>query len=125
MNSDFGTSHYLETYKSLVTLAAEGFKFVALINGGAAVALLAYLGNASGKGPAPDMRAAMLMFLVGLACCGVSMLFAYLTQLRRLNDIVENANTSPSWRLSVALVFFVLGLVGFIAGAWLAVISFK
>jgi NADH:ubiquinone oxidoreductase subunit 2 (subunit N) len=65
------------------------------------------------------------MFLGGLACCGVSMLFAYLTQLRRLNDIAENTNTKPSWRLSVALVFFILGLVLFISGAWLAVTGFE
>lgn len=37
--------HWLETYKSLITLSIEGFKFSALANGGSAVALLAYLGN--------------------------------------------------------------------------------
>ena len=125
MSSDFGNNHYFETYKSLVALATEGFKFVALINGGAAVALLSYLGSVSGTGHVPDMRSAMFMFLGGLACCGVSMLFAYLTQLRRLNDIAENTNTKPSWRLSVALVFFILGLVLFISGAWLAVTGFE
>jgi hypothetical protein len=39
------TAHYTETYKSLITLSVEGFKFCALANGGAAVALLACLGN--------------------------------------------------------------------------------
>lgn len=33
----------METYKSIITLSIEGFKFAALANGGAAVALLAYL----------------------------------------------------------------------------------
>ena len=33
--------HQLETYKSLIAIATEAFKFSALINGGAAVAILA------------------------------------------------------------------------------------
>lgn len=44
MVNDLIDNHWLETYKSLVTLSVEAFKFSALANGGAAVALLAYLG---------------------------------------------------------------------------------
>jgi hypothetical protein len=63
--------HQLETYKSLIAIATEAFKFSALINGGAAVAILAYLGNAAGKGAAfPDMRGSMAYFLGGLFLCG-------------------------------------------------------
>ncbi len=40
---------WVETYKSLITLSTEGFKFCALANGGPAVALLACLGNVAGK----------------------------------------------------------------------------
>ena len=39
------SDYWLETYKSLITLSIERFKFSAFANGGAAVALLAYLGN--------------------------------------------------------------------------------
>lgn len=42
MATDISNQHWIETYKSLITLAVEGFKFAALANGGAAVALLAY-----------------------------------------------------------------------------------
>lgn len=41
-NWDF---HPEETYKSLTTISVEALKALALINGGAAVAILAYLGN--------------------------------------------------------------------------------
>ena len=76
------TAHYTETYKSLITLSVEGFKFCALANGGAAVALRAYLSNIAGKGAtAPDIRVSMAWFLAGLALCGLAMFLAYLTQL--------------------------------------------
>ena len=42
MTPELTNQHWLETYKSLITLAVGGFKFSALANGGAAVALLAY-----------------------------------------------------------------------------------
>jgi len=37
--------HPEETYKSLITISVELLKALALINGGAAVAILAYLGR--------------------------------------------------------------------------------
>jgi hypothetical protein len=119
-------ANWVETYKSLIVLAAEGFKFCALANGGAAVAILAYLGNVAGKsGSVPDMRCAMLSFLSGLFFCGWAMVFAYLTQLKRLNRLAEKENPSGDWRLRVAILFVVLSLLSFGTGSWLAVISFK
>jgi hypothetical protein len=74
-------THWIETYKSLITLSIEGFRYAALVNGGAAVALLAYLGNVSGKGAnSPDMRCPMAWFLLGLVLCGGSMICSYFTQ---------------------------------------------
>ncbi len=126
MSDDLKNGHWLETYKSLVALSTEGFKLSALINGGAAVALLAYVGNISGNNkPIPDVRCAMFAFLLGLGLCGFALLFAYLTQLQRLNDISRNQDPSHSWQLPVAIVLFTLSLLAFIVGAWLAVTSFK
>ncbi len=118
---------WLETYKSLVSLATEGFKFSTLINGGAAVAILAYLGNLSEKDkPIPDMRWAMGCFLIGLGFCGLSILFSYFTQLKRLNDIAFGRNPSSSkWRLFCAIITFELSIIAFIAGSLVAVLSFK
>lgn len=57
MASNFQDEHSIETYKSLVQISIAGLKLLALFNGGAAVALLAYLGNIAGKGvAAPDVR---------------------------------------------------------------------
>jgi len=121
-------AHWIETYKSLITLAIEGFKFTALSNGGAAVALLAYLGNVAGKGIAPpDMRAPMLAFLLGLTACGLSMFFAYVTQLRLFNEARQSERplVGHTFPLYVAMLLFFCSLVAFGVGSWLAVVRFK
>lgn len=126
MSDNIGNDHWLETYKSLVTVATEGFKFSTLINGGAAVALLAYLGNVAGSNkPVPNMRYAMFCFLLGLFLCGLSIMFAYFTQLKRLNDISQNKNPSRSRWLTLAIITFELNIVSFIIGSLMAVISFN
>lgn len=121
------SDHWLETYKSLITLSIECFKFSALANGGAAVALLAYLGNIAGKtNPTPDMRCPMLVFLIGLTLCGFAMLFGYLTQLKLLNEIshTEKLVIRHSLPLSLAITFFISSLIAFGMGSWQAVIRF-
>jgi len=125
--SDITQEHWLETYKSLITLSIEGFKFSALANGGSAVALLAYLGNVAGKSmPTPDMRCPMLAFLIGLAACGFSMLFAYLTQLKLLNEIgrPEKLQFTHAWLLWSAITLFAFSIFAFGVGSWQAVIRF-
>ena len=41
--------HIVETYKGLINLSIEALKALLLINGGAAVAILAYLGNLASR----------------------------------------------------------------------------
>lgn len=125
--TDSVREHWLETYKSLITISLEGFKFSALANGGAAIALLAYLGNVAGKGvPTPDMREPMFAFLFGLTACGLSMLFAYLTQLKLLNEIgrSERLTFKHGWLLWSAIVLFAGSIVAFGVGSWQAVARF-
>lgn len=117
---------WLETYKSLVTISTEGFKFCAFANGGAAVAILAYLGNVVGKGfTPPDMSTPMAIFLAGLVLCGSAMLFGYFNQLSRLNRLSKREDPSKDWRLWVAAVLFISSLSAFACGSWQAVLSFK
>lgn len=127
MTSNLNDQHWIETYKSLITLSIEGFKFTALANGGAAVTLLAYLGNIFGKGgTAPDMRLPMAAFLAGLALCGAAMLFAYLTQLKLLNESGNDQRPKlpHAWVLWTAIILYALSLVAFGIGSWQAVIRF-
>jgi hypothetical protein len=127
MVTELNDEHWIETYKSLITLSIEGFKFAALANGGAAVAILAYLGNVVGKGGiAPDMRFPMAAFLTGLTFCGTAMFFAYLTQLKLLNERQnrQRMKLSHAWVLWCAVILYALSLAGFGVGAWQAVLRF-
>ena len=128
MTHDLNDQHWIETYKSLITLSIEGFKFCALANGGAVVALLAYLGNVAGKGAtAPDMRCAIASFLVGIAACGLAMLLAYITQLILLNESGTGGRPKLShrWLLWTAIALTALSIVAFGVGSWQAVIRFS
>lgn len=131
-------SHLNETYKSLITISIEGFKFCALANGGAAVAILAYLGNVAAKtAPVPDMQCAMAGFLAGLAVCGLAMICSYITQLQLYNEALAKRNPEDyngirffgkkiphTVFLCPAIIFVVLSLVAFSWGSWQGVREF-
>ena len=73
-----------ETYRSMVSHGSAAIKAVMLANGGAAVALLAFLGNVWGSdciSSAPNMFWPMLAFVIGLVSGTLSAATAYLTQL--------------------------------------------
>jgi hypothetical protein len=117
---DINQQRWLETYKSLINISIEGFKFLALANGGAAVALLAYLGNRS---PPGGMVCPIVAFALGVAACGVSMLCAYLTQLTLFNELSAGRTGRPlrhQWLLWLAIALVALSLAAFVAGSILA-----
>ena len=128
MAGDFNQERLTETYKSLITLSTEAFRYLALINGGAVVALLAYLGNVTKAGSCPpDLSAPLLWFLGGLVSCGAAMAFAYVTQLRLLNELL-NAGKLPTHHplfLWAAMGTYLASLACFSYGAWVAVGAFQ
>ena len=103
----------------------EAIKFLALINGGASIALLAFLGNiyASGR-PIPDMRCAMVLFAFGLVACGLSFATAYFTQLSLLNEIGSDARQKHSVGLYFTVALFLLSLLLFAVGSVTAALNF-
>jgi hypothetical protein len=126
MADNIDQQHWLETYKSLITISVEGFKFLALANGGAAVALLAYLGSTGSHGAA-NMVCPMVAFAIGVAACGLAMLCAYLTQLILFNDL--SADRSGNQRhpliLWIAIALFVVSLIAFGVGSISAAMRFQ
>jgi uncharacterized membrane protein YidH (DUF202 family) len=124
----FDLNWRLETFKSLVTHSAEGFKFLSLANGGAAVALLAYLGNFGNKAiKAPNMSEPMLWFLAGLVFAGAGWLFAYMTQLRLYQaqaDVAKSDDKKHSFWLWFAAGAYVVSLALFAIGCIRAVSCF-
>ncbi|WP_197330141.1 hypothetical protein [Ralstonia syzygii] len=41
VDAEFDRQHKIETYKSMVSISVEAFKYLALLNGGAAAGMLA------------------------------------------------------------------------------------
>ena len=122
--------HAIETYKSLIQIFIEGMKLLILLNGGAAVALLAYLGNISGKASGMlDMRIPMWLFLAGLCLCALCIVAAYLTQLALFNEAMGRPSKSPLLKHSFWLllaILLVLSSVGLFAyGSYEAVLRFR
>jgi hypothetical protein len=119
LTPDIQKEHAVESYKSLISISVEGFKFLALLNGGAAVAVLAYLGNCVAKGcRPPDMRIPLGLFLAGLFLCGLTFLASYQTQLRLYNESLGRAaeNSHRPW-LRGAMLLASLSLLAFAAGS--------
>src|SRR3990170_387884 len=115
MAMDFEDERKLETFRSLIQISLSGLRLLAILNGGAAVGLLAYLGNVAGKTAAvPDMRFSIGCYLLGLVLTGFAFVFSYRTQLRLFNELMERATEGghKMW-LNGAFVLVVLGLVAF------------
>jgi|ERR1700687_3415691 hypothetical protein len=114
--------HAIETFKSIVQISLEGLKLLALFNGGAAVALLAYLGNVAGKGmPVPNMRFPMACYVVGLIACGLAFLSGYLTQFWLYNESTDQAPRGGHVKFQISGIFFaLLGLAAFAVGSYVA-----
>lgn len=122
--------HAIETYKSLIQISVEGMKLLALLNGGAAVAILAYLGNLAGKSPVmPDMRCPMGFFLAGLVLCGFCFVSSYLTQLTLYSESLgwptKRFYKKYNFWLIVAMFFVIASILAFAFGSYSAVTRFQ
>src|SRR6266550_2692583 len=86
----FSEDQALETYKSMITIGTEALKALQLINGGAIVALLVYLGQAPERAHlAPLAAKPLLLFLGGLVAATLAFLGTYFTQLTLLNEFFK------------------------------------
>jgi hypothetical protein len=117
-----------ELYKAMMVLPVEGLKTLCLINGGAAVATLTYVGNLASKTPAgslPDVRPAIICYCAGLAAAAATFLISYLVQLAA-SDSLHSASGAPVIPLRprpliwIGCLMAVFALVAFIAGSILA-----
>ena len=119
---DISKEHAVETFKSLILVSLQGLKLLALFNGGAAVALLAYMGNIAGKSlPVPNMRLPMACYVAGLIACGLAFLASYLTQFWLYNESIGNLKSGRHAKYQIAgIIFALLGLAAFAVGSCIA-----
>ncbi|MFM0506701.1 hypothetical protein [Paraburkholderia sp. RL17-373-BIF-A] len=135
-------AHGLEVWKTQVGMFAEmlkatteagqtALKSAILINGGAAVAMLAFVGNAVTKS---DLRpgspilshigGALLIFMVGTGLAGTSTAFRYISQwcyAEAVNKPVPSRERTCGHAFSIVAVLLGIGsFTAFFAGGWLA-----
>ncbi len=114
--------HLPETYKGLITLSVEALKMLMLINGGAAIAVLTYLGNLVARAPAghaPKMiRSALLWYCSGLLATVVAMIFAYVTQLLLYNEELRRQSGQQTRQWHAAGIWLSILLALYAASAF-------
>ena len=120
MNTDW---HQEETYKSMIQISSVVMKFVFTANGGAAIALLTFMGHLRAKDiDSPELTCALLFFLAGVLFGGFTAVFSYMTQLTLFQEgkgeLSENKHVKY---LRIAIVFATLGIASFGVGSLLAV----
>ena len=128
--------HIKETYKGLITISIEALKALALVNGGAAVAILAYLGNVANVtahprlNSVPDMTNALLCFAVGLFTTVCAFIFSYLAQLRlfheeRCRHRGKHFADLPWILLVIAILLVFTAAAAFGVGCWSSASAMK
>ena len=119
--------HSQETYKSLMLFGNNAVKFVLLVNGGAIIALLTFLGNfLKNNQVTVDMAWPMGCFLLGIVVGGFANITAYLTQLALYNEGIGNEldRNHTTW-LNWSLVLVCIGILLFGVGSVLALLEIR
>ena len=129
--TDFRKEHAIETYRSLISITLAGLKTLMLINGGAVVAILAYLGQ-SEQGPtlAPRVLWSLGAFVLGVLFCVGAFFASYQTQFALYNESVspttKSAGSHMKWQritIRCALLSGVAFAIGALSSVWL--LSYK
>lgn len=123
MSESFEDLHAVETYKSLMQYGATGLRFVLVSNGAAAIAIMTFVGHlvSNGADNVPDLRWPLGIFLLGVFLGGVAIATTYLTQLRLYNEIVNNHEEAHVFWLRTTFSLYIVGILVFAAGSFLAV----
>lgn len=118
-------THLQETYKGRVTLSVEVIRLLIAINGGAAVAVLTFWGNAP-NAATMALKSALLTFGVGVALGALTAVIGYIGQSRLYEERLAELEKKPYRRthhyyIGVAVVVALASIVTFItACTWAA-----
>jgi hypothetical protein len=117
--------HALETLRSLIIISVEAIKTLVLLNGGAIVALLAYLGQAhSRQDMAVNIGCSLAWFVSGLVAGAIAFFGSYLTQLSLYGESVLGAKRRHHLALWCSFVVCAFSVAAFAIGAFSAVAVF-
>lgn len=115
----FFFAHRLETYKSMIAISVEGFKYLALLNGGAAAGLMSGLEKLKDHVGICALKAAIACFALGLVMNFVAFFCSYFTQNTLFNESFGRAKQNCHIRYVVAAtIFCVLSIFFFASGCF-------
>ena len=121
---EFQRQHRIETYKSMISISVEAFKYLALLNGGAAAGMLATSERLVKILPLLSLRVTLACFVAGLVFDGLALFLAYWTQNTLFN---EELNRAPRGRhvkmVGAATALCILSLIAFCVGALVAAMN--
>ena len=123
MQQDIDSQKHIETYRSLISISVEIYKTLLLLNGGAIIALLTYIG--SKQNPVRidvAFSLSIYAFIAGVFCVPIAFVFSYLVQMgiykRFLSpDQRGNRDKLIDKRFNRAIVFTILSIVLFGLGS--------
>lgn len=113
-----------ELFKSVIDAGQHALRVSLAINGGAAVAVLAFLGNLMTKSPATSLGqfpTAMLFFVSGVLAAAIATGCTYLTQHWYHHDRKKHGDISNLICIGLVVSSYAL----FAIGAWVAFQSFQ
>ena len=128
LESETAKERLLETYRSMISHSSAAVKLLALLNGGAVVALLAFLGKVWEETNRPDLALPMGAFAAGLVFAALAGCSSYLTQYFFYNELRTGVASGSAWKthpfwLGIGIASAFLSLAAFTIGSVLGVSS--
>ena len=121
----FKNEAQLEQFRSVMQMATMAVKNAILINGGGAISLLTFLGNAKLEFCVAYLVWALQLFCLGVALAAFATAFGYFAQNRHLASIQNNEQERPGKKLGlISAVLVLLSYTVFAIGSVLASLSF-
>jgi len=121
-NPNISRTGQAHAYHALATVFAQGFRFLATINGlGVLLTLFCAVGVFQ-TNVAPDLfRMPLALFIGGLCLCGVGLLWSYLVQTCLFSQLIEGRHRRTHWVPMVCtMLAYSLSLIVFAVGCWYA-----
>lgn len=126
MGADFQEQHKIETFKSAISTSAEVFKYLILLNGGAAAGMVAGIDKVLKIINISVVQTAMTCFVAGLVSVSIATFFAYGTQLQLHNENIDKARRGAHHKyVVISASFSNFSLAAFCTGALKCVFSLE
>ncbi len=124
LNADQIVSVKSKEFDAVISFAQTALKIPILINGGAAIAILALVSNTwSENSITTDLAGSLLYFSIGVLMAAIGSGSAYIAQLLFLR-VCGQEDRANKWQLT-AIICIIISYILFMFGAWWAYDTFS